>query len=42
MLLVAQGRFRRLNAPELLNEVYHGVPYVNGMRVQERAWEVAA
>ena len=42
MLLVAQGRFRRLNAPELLNEVYHGVPYVNGVRVQERAWEVAA
>jgi transposase-like protein len=42
MLLVAQGRFRRLNAPELLNEVCHGVSYVNGMRVQGRAWEVAA
>ena len=42
MLLVAQGRFRRLNAPELMMEVYHGAEYVNGVRVQERAWEVAA
>ena len=42
MLLVAQQRFRRLNAPELMKEVYHGAEYVNGVRVQERAWEVAA
>jgi len=42
MLLVAQTRFRRLNAPELLTEVYHGAQYVNGIRVQERPWEVAA
>jgi putative transposase len=42
MLLVAQQRFQRLNAPELLKEVYHGAQYVNGVRVQERAWEVAA
>ena len=42
MLLVAQQRFRRLHAPELLNEVYHGAEYVNGVGVQERAWEVAA
>jgi len=42
MLLVAQTRFRRLNAPELLIEVYHGAQYVNGIRVQERPWEVAA
>lgn len=42
MLLVAQQRFRRLNAPELMMEVYHGAEYVNGVRVQERAWEVAA
>jgi len=42
MLLVAQQRFRRLNAPELMNEIYHGAEYVNGVRVQERAWEVAA
>ena len=42
MLLVAQQRFRRLNAPELLKEVHDGAQYVNGVRVQERAWEVAA
>jgi putative transposase len=42
MLLVAQQRFRRLNAPELLKEVYHGAEYVNGVRVTERAWEAAA
>jgi len=42
MLLVAQQRFRRLHAPELMKEVYHGAEYVNGVRVQERAWEVAA
>ena len=42
MLMVAQQRFRRLNAPELMKEVYHGVRYVNGVRVKERAWEAAA
>jgi hypothetical protein len=42
MLLVAQQRFRRLNAPELMKEIYRGAEYVNGVRVQERAWEVAA
>jgi len=42
MLMVAQGRFRRLNAPELLKEVYHGAHYVNGVRVQDRPWEAAA
>jgi transposase-like protein len=41
MLLVAQ-RFRQLHAPELMKEVYRGAAYVNGVRVQERAWEVAA
>lgn len=40
--MVAQGRFRRLNAPELLKEVYHGAQYVNGVRAQDRPWEVAA
>lgn len=40
MLLVAQGCFRRLNAPELLQEIYHGATFVNGIRVLERAWEV--
>jgi putative transposase len=42
MLLVAQQRFRRLHAPELMKEIYHGAEYVNEVRVQERAWEVAA
>lgn len=36
MLLVAQQRFQRLHAPELLTEVYHGVTFVNGARVMER------
>ena len=42
MLLVAQQRFRRLHAPELLKDAHSGAKYVNGVRVQERAWEVAA
>ena len=42
MLLVAQQRFRRLHAPALMKEVYHGADYVNGVRVHERPWEVAA
>lgn len=42
MLLVAQSRFRRLHAPELLKEVYHGAEYINGVRVTGRAGEVAA
>jgi hypothetical protein len=42
MPLVAQGRFRRLNAPELLKGVYHSAVYVNGVRVHERLWEAAA
>lgn len=42
MLLVAQGRFRRLHAPELLAAVYHGATFVNGVRVMEHEWRVAA
>ena len=42
MLLVAQQRFRRLTAPELMTEVHVGVQYINGVRVQERPWKVAA
>jgi hypothetical protein len=41
-VLVAQGRFQRLHAPELLQDVYHGATFVNGVRVIERAWEDAA
>jgi len=43
VLMVAQSRFRRLNAPELLAEVYHGVSYVDGRRVSgENTRRVAA
>lgn len=42
MLLAAQGRFRRLHPPELLAEVYHGVTFMNGVRVMDRAWKVVA
>ena len=42
MLLVAQQRFRRLNAPELLKEVHDGAQYVNGVRARERPWEAVA
>ncbi len=33
MLMVAQTRFRRLNAPELLAKVYAGVCYEDGVEV---------
>ncbi len=32
LLLVAERRFRRLNSPELLKEVFEGVQYVDGIR----------
>jgi putative transposase len=31
ILLVAQTRFRRLDAPQLLSDVYHGVTFVDGL-----------
>jgi hypothetical protein len=40
LLLIAERRFRRLNAPDLLVEVWNGVEFMNGRRVpdhQERA-----
>jgi putative transposase len=33
LLLLAERRFRRLNSPELLKEVFAGVQYVDGVRV---------
>jgi transposase-like protein len=42
MLLVSQQRFRRLNAPELMQEAHDLAQYVNGLRVQELPWEAAA
>ena len=35
MLLVAESRFRKLNAPELMAEVYRGVKFRDGVRVRE-------
>jgi hypothetical protein len=40
MLMVAQQKFRRLNAPELLKQVYLGVEYEDGIEVTRK--EVAA
>jgi hypothetical protein len=40
MLSIAQSRFRKLNAPELLTDVWKGVEFVDGVRkteVQEQA-----
>ncbi len=42
MLLVAEKRFRRLNAPERLQEVYLGVKFVNGLPEAEEKMGVAA
>ncbi len=43
VLLVAQSRFRRLDAPHLLAEVSHGVTYVDGLRASpERKRKEAA
>ena len=42
MLLIAESRFRRLNAPELLAEVLSGAVYVNGARVSQHSERAAA
>ena len=42
MLMVAEKRFRRLKAPELMKEVYQGAKYVNGVPVQNLTQEEAA
>ena len=42
MLIVAEKRFRRLKAPELMKEVYQGAKYVNGVPVQNLTQEEAA
>lgn len=42
-LMIAESRFRRLDAPELLIEVAEGVRFRNGVRVRsELPWEAAA
>ncbi len=42
MLLVTESHFRRLNAPELMREVFLGVKFRNGVRVANDNREVAA
>ena len=34
MLLVVEQRFRRLNAPELMKDVYNGEKYEDGVAIQ--------
>ena len=36
VLMVAEKRFRKISAPELLVDVYNGVKYVDGKREEER------
>ena len=42
MLLVAQQKFRKLNAPELLKDVLRGVKYIDGARAIKAKRELAA
>ena len=42
VLLVGESRFRRLNAPELLAEVYRGVKFEDGKAVSRSSRKVAA
>jgi transposase-like protein len=43
VLMVAEKRFRKLNAPHLLEDVYNGVRFVNGRKAKDkRANEVPA
>ncbi len=42
MLMIAEKRFRRLKAPELMTDVYDGGQYVDGMAIDATVEEVAA
>ena len=42
MLLVAESRFRRLQAPDLMKEVYLGAIYIDGIAVESTMEKVAA
>ncbi len=42
MLMIAEKRFRRLKAPELMSEIYHGAKYVDGIAIEATVEEVAA
>ena len=39
---LARGDSVDCTPPVLLQEVYHGAPFVNGIRVMEQEWRVAA
>ncbi|MDP7226463.1 MAG: IS256 family transposase, partial [SAR202 cluster bacterium] len=42
MLMIAEKRFRRLKAPEMMREVYNGAQYVDGLRFHTDTEEAAA
>jgi transposase-like protein len=42
MLMIAEKRFRRLKAPELMRDVYDGAQYADGMPIDATVEEVAA
>jgi len=42
VLMVAEKRFRKLDAPHLLSEVYEGIVYRDGVRVSNETGRVAA
>jgi len=42
LVLLAERKFRRLNAPELLIEVYNGAQFVNEIRVPDHPEDTAA
>ena len=42
MLMIAERRFRRLTAPELMRDVYDGGTYLDGIPVTTVTEEVAA
>ena len=41
-MMVAETTFRRLNAADLLSDVYQGAKYVDGIRIQEESMREAA
>ena len=40
--MVAEKRFRRLQAPELMKDIYLGARYVDGIAIEVTAEKVAA
>jgi transposase-like protein len=42
MLLVLEKKFRKVNAPDLMVEVYDGAEYVNGVRIEDECRKAVA